>query len=97
MTISQMRWQNNISILAYVVALVAYNIHLAAWYVSDWQLTIRIAKCNDRVDETGRRSVRFQDLGGVVRYLSALTVAAEDEFGLRALLHCVFDELKYRS
>jgi len=92
-TIRQMRRVDDLSILADVVTCVTNNTNFVTRDISNRQFLIRISKCYDRVDELRSSGVRLEDLGGIVDDLSTLRIATDAEFGFRALLHCLLDEL----
>ena len=94
MTISQVLDLNNLPILAYIITRMAINADLIARHISNRQLLVRISKRHDRVDKLSRRRIRLQDLGGVVDDLGALTVAADAEFCVWALIAGLLDQLK---
>ena len=88
-----MRLKNIGSIVADIVAWMTIDAHFVRRDVTNRFVPVWIAEKNDRVYKIRGGSVIDEKLEGIVDHLTALTVAADTEFGLRALRHGLLDEL----
>lgn len=95
MAIRQVLGPDDVSILTNDVLLVTVDSNLIRRDLANWKLAIWITKSYNRVDKLGGSRTRLEVYSSIVNDLGALTVPADAEFRLGALLHCLLHELLY--
>lgn len=95
MAIRQVLGPDDVPILTNDILLVTVDSNLIRRDLANWKFAIWITKSYNRVDKLGGSWTHFEIYSSVVNDLGALTVPANAEFRLGALLHCLLDELLY--